>query len=74
MQKIAQFWNSLPHQVQAVLVFFAGSVLGTLAKYVDAPNACLSLACWRGYIVQSLSTGLVAVFALYTKSNFYNKS
>jgi hypothetical protein len=71
MSKLIDFWKSLPHQVQAVIMFFGGSVLGTLAKYALTPGACLSFYCWREYIGQSFSTGLVAVLGLYTKSSFY---
>jgi hypothetical protein len=71
MHKIMAFWNSLPHAAQAVIVFFFGNVLGCLAKYVTAPEACLSLYCWREYMAQSLTAGIVAVFGLYTKSSLY---
>jgi hypothetical protein len=74
MRKIANFWNCLPHQVQALIVCFAGAVVGTLAKALDTPNVCLQFACWKEYLRPAISVGVTATAGLYIRSSFYTKS
>lgn len=68
---MTKFWNSLPHLLQAVIVLFAATVLSSIAKAIEAPNACWSYTCWRGYLAGGLHAGVVAVAALYLRSSLY---
>jgi hypothetical protein len=80
--KIAAWWNSLPHGVQAVLVGFgsaAGQVLGS--KVWDWANnqpvceAGVAIgACVKFTAVAAIRTGIVAVGGLYLKSSLYKRS
>lgn len=69
MFKIAAFWNSLPHLVQAGIVAFVSAGGGVLAKSIEAPQACMSTSCWGTYIQAGLHAGIAGVIALYVPSS-----
>jgi hypothetical protein len=69
--KVSNFWNGMPHWLQALAVLFAGTAAKAVATAVSAPNACMTLACWRQYLSSGLDAGVAAVAGLYVKSSFY---
>jgi hypothetical protein len=69
---MATLWNRLPHLVQAVIVLFAGTAVGSIAQAIETPNACWTLACWHGYLITGGQAGVLAVAGLYLKSSLYN--
>ncbi len=68
---LVNFWNSLNHIVQSIIVLFVTTVLMTVAQELQAPAACWSLLCLKGYVISGLQAGVLAVCALYAKSSLY---
>ena len=71
MNKLVAWWNAQPHWFQAVIVLFGGTILGSVAKEVTTPNACMTWVCWKQYLADGLRSGVAAVAGLYVKSSFY---
>lgn len=62
MDKLKQFWASLPHQVQALVVAFAS---GAGTYFLDNPHFTIS----RASLSAAIAAGLVAARALYMIPN-----
>jgi hypothetical protein len=73
MNKIQAYWNSLPHYVQAPLMVAGGAAAGVLYHALMAPDACLTLACWKGYLHAAIATGVTAGLSLYVPANVGKK-
>ena len=77
-EKIAAWWNQLPHGVQAAIVAFGGGVLGfvepILQDWASGTAVCQApfWACVRGFAVSGLKAGIMAVMGLYIKSSLYH--
>ena len=69
LTKIQAYWNSLPHQLQATIMLFAGAALGVLQHSLSSPDACLTGPCLKGYAIAAIQAGLAAVAALYIPSS-----
>jgi hypothetical protein len=77
--KIAAWWASLPHGVQALIVGFgsaAGQVLGSkIWDWANNQPVCAAgvaaMACVKFTAVAAIRTGIVAVGGLYLKSSLY---
>lgn len=70
LQKAKQYWASLPHFVQALIVAFiggAGSEIGKIAA--DWPNVCLTSLCLRHDLGLIVGAGVVAARAFYMLPN-----
>lgn len=61
--KLIAWWNSLPAALKAVIVVFAGAATGVVRHIFQNPNACMTEACWKGYLVAALHAGGLAVVA-----------
>ena len=77
-QKLAAWWNGVPHLWQAVMVAFGGGALGVLEPVVQnwaSGVAVCSVAvgvCINGYLVSAVKAGVMAVIGLYIKSSFHS--
>lgn len=70
LTKLRNYWNSLPHQVQATIMLFGGAALGVLQHKLSSPDACLTGTCLKGYAIAAGHAGVAAVIALYIPANF----
>lgn len=73
IQKIRTWWNSLPHPLQAGIMLFAGAATGVIRHSIEAPDACMTAACIKGYLFSAVHAGVLAVIALYIPANFAPK-
>lgn len=73
IQKLKQWWNSLPHPVQAGIMLFVGAATGVIRHAIETPNACMTLDCWKEYLFSAAHAGLLAVIALYIPANLLPK-
>ena len=48
LTKIRNYWNSLPHPVQAAIMLFAGAATGVIHHVLQNPDACMTATCWKG--------------------------
>jgi hypothetical protein len=69
LTKIQTWWNSLPHPLQAGIMLFGGAATGVIRHVLENPNACMTAACWQGYVVSAAHAGVLAVIALYIPAN-----
>lgn len=77
--KLAAWWNSLPHGVQAVMVAFGGAGFGVLwsaaQQWAGGQPVCATgmtaSVCAKGLLVSAIRSGIVAVAGLYVKSSLY---
>ena len=70
IQKLKNFWSSLPHPVQALVVAFVGGCgaeIGNIAA--DFPNICVNAVCLKRDIGLIVGAGLVAARAFYMLPN-----
>ena len=70
LTKIRNYWNSLPHPVQAAIMLFAGAATGVIHHVLQNPDACMTATCWKGYVFSAAHAGVLAVVALYIPANF----
>jgi hypothetical protein len=69
LNKIQAYWNSLPHEVQAAIMLFAGAAVAILKHNFADAHGCLTSICLKGYLWAALHGGLAAVVALYIPSS-----
>jgi hypothetical protein len=66
--KLLAYWNSLPTSTKTIIVIFAGAATGVLRHALQNPDACMTEACWKGYIFSALHAGGLAVGAYLMQS------
>ena len=70
--KIKNYWNSLPHPVQAGIMLFGGAAVAVVKHNFADANGCLTESCLKGYAIAELHGGVTAVIALYIPANLKN--
>lgn len=70
LTKIRNYWNSLPHPVQAVIMLFGGAAIAVLKRNFADAHGCLTESCLKGYAWAAVHGGVTAVIALYIPANF----
>ena len=69
LEKLRNYWNSMPHLLQATIMLFGGAAIGVLKHQLFSPDACLTNVCLKGYAIDAAHAGLAAVVALYIPAN-----
>jgi hypothetical protein len=69
LTKVRAWWNSLPHQQQALIMLVGGAAIAAAKHgFVDA-HGCLTSVCLKGYLWAGIHGGVAAVIALYIPAN-----
>lgn len=68
IQKAKQFWASLPHPAQA-LILAVTTAAGTAFAHAIEEGNCFSTACLKHYAGTAIAAGLVAARAFYMVPN-----
>ena len=78
-QKIVNWWNGLPHWLQAIIFAFGGGLVGVLEPVIEnwskGQQVC-TVALWpcvATYLLSGVKAGILAVIGLYTKSSLYHR-
>ena len=66
--KAKQFWASLPHPVQAILLSTA-TAAGTAFIHALSEGNCYSAECLKRYAASAVGAGLIAAKAFYMTPN-----
>lgn len=69
MNKLKAFWASLPHQLQAAIMFGGSAVLEAVVHAISEGKIPSTLPEFKHFIGSALATGVAAAYAFYRLPN-----